>query len=542
MIVQNNNIPQIQSLFPVKANAGGGIDANGVTPTDSKGKKQAVRNGRATLAKAKQSTPQIKQSKANIQGLQPTVTQANTANFRFLTNLQLVQMDAIQGFQASLGGATAPKTEFKLDSSVPAFNLEAAQETLKAGAFDFTNTLQATSNDAKAKAENANNDGNNAFSVLGEALGSFDGGLGSIGTGGVQIATGIGMLSTSGFTFGLSAIPAIAMIAKGGVDVAQGFGEVTQGQGKSQEAETTGEGATQTYERAAQTLGETGANLGQLESFYTSLNTQAFPVLNQAQASNDQLLSLGSQLGATVEVLPASPATPAGTGAGNANPIAQATPATNTGFVAPSATPAFNLSDASWATPVTPSTGASTPTIQALGVPPLAGGNSQEANAQAGGLTAEEKQFMTAFEGNAGVVNSANAQAQGALGSAPTGFDTASLASQTTVADASQSQGLQELYTRLQAKEQQAQAQKQNNGLQVPQLGQNAQNAVAPQGQVDPNAVAQAPQDQNAQNPLAPQGQVDPNAVAQAPQDPAQRSLIIPSFAPKATALQPALV
>lgn len=526
MISINNtsNLPSIQELFPTSTRTDQAVDSSGVAPTNNNNNKnQALRNGRATLAKAKQSTPEIKQTKAKIEGLQSPVTQANTGNFTSLTNFQLAQSEAIQGFQASLGGATTPKAEFKLDSSVPAFNLEAAQETLKAGAFDFTNTLQASSNDATGSANDANSAGNEALSALGEASELLGGGLGSIGSGGVQIATGIGMLSTSGFTFGLSSIPAIAMIAKGGMEVTQGFMETTQGQNESVKAETKGDGSYQKAQRTAQTLGETGANLEQLKSFYTGINP-VFGTLQTAQAQNDQLLSLGSQLGANVET-PASPSNPAGA----FNGVAPTTP--NTGFTA--TPPAFNVADKSWATPATPVTGATAlgstaPT--ALGTLPLAGGNSTQANAQAGGLTAEEKQFMTAFEGNSTVVNDANAQAQGALGTAPTGFDTASLASQTTLADASQSQGLQALYTSLKAKEQQAQAQK-DGQPKLPQLGANTQNAVAPQeplvNPADPNAP-----EATAQNPQDPNAPQTPESTAQAPQAP---RLTIPNFAPVAT-------
>jgi hypothetical protein len=308
-------------------------------------------------------------------------------------------------------------------------------------------------------------------------------------------------------------LPAIALAGAGTLEITQGGQEVFKGQETSENAENTGENATATYTATAEDLKNNSTNLEQLNTFYTGVNNSVFPTLADAESKNQKLFALGDSLGANVQA-PENPASPAGA----SNGMAPTTPATNTGFVAPSATPAFNLSDASWATPVTPLTGASTPTIQALGVSPLAGGNSQEANAQAGGLTAEEKQFMTAFQANRGIVDSANGEAERAKASAPQGFNKDI---PTTVADASQSQGLQELYARLQAKEQEAQ--KQNNGLQVPKLGQNApQNALAPQ------------------EPLV--NPVDPNAVAQAPQDLAQRSLIIPSFAPKAPALQPALV
>jgi hypothetical protein len=506
MIVQNNNIPQIQQLFPTTTNAGGNLDANGVTPTDSKGKKEAVRNGRATLAKAKQSTPQIKQTQAKIQGFKAPLNQANGYNFNELTNFQLAQTDAIQGFKKTLDGGSTSPSEFKLDSSVPTFNLAAAQGALKTSAFDFTtDTLTPANLHAKGSTEIANSEGNNALSSLGEAMGSFDGGLGSIGSGGVQIATGIGMLSTSGFTFGLSAIPAIAMIAKGGVDVAQGFGEVTQGEGKSLEAENTGENATQNYELAAQKLGETGANLDQLEEFYKSINAQAFPVLNQAQRGNDNLFTLGASLGANVQ--------------------------------APATSAPANVADASWATPTSPlptgdtaqAGGSTAPT--ALGVQaPLAGGNTAPEPPQAGGLTDAEVAFMKAFKENPGVVNAANGQLQGALRSAPTGFNTEGLASQ-TVTDASQSQPLQELYARLEAKKNQAEGQQ-------AQPSQGLGTAFAGNGvnQQDPTAVAQAqaPNDGQAQAPQATEGgQATP---ATPPTLPTRAGLTIPQAPPVAMA------
>ncbi len=552
MISINNtsNLPSIQELFPTSTRTGQAVDSSGVAPTNNNNNKnQALRNGRATLAKAKQSTPEIKQTKAKIEGLQSPVTQANTGNFTSLTNFQLAQSEAIQGFQASLGGATTPKAEFKLDSSVPAFNLEAAQETLKAGAFDFTNTLQASSNDATGSANDANSAGNEALSALGKASELLGGGLGSIGSGGVQIATGIGMLSTSGFTFGLSSIPAIAIIAKGGMEVTQGFMETTQGQNESVKAETKGDGSYQKAQRTAQTLGETGANLEQLKSFYTGINP-VFGTLQTAQAQNDQLLSLGSQLGANVET-PASPSNPAGA----FNGVAPTTP--NTGFTA--TPPAFNVADKSWATATSPPTIGDTaqaggsPAPTALGVQPtLAGGNNAPEPPQAGGLTDAEVAFMKDFKENPVNVNSANDLLLSTLSSkAPTGFNTEGLASQ-TVTDASKSQPLQELYARLEAKKKQAEGQqnRQPQGLGTAFIG----NGVNPQ---DPNAVAQAPQDPNglvatAQGPAGTptaQGQPAPQAptsVATTPlgadaswgpsAPPTANGLTIPQLAPAPTA------
>ena len=516
----NSNL-NIQSLFPTNANAGGKVDTGGVSPVVGNNKGQAISGGKSSLSKVKQSTPQIQRAKAELQSLQFPVKQANTQNSASVTDFRLAQDDAIKGFQASLGNVEVPITAFKSDSSVPTFNLAAAQGALKTSAFDFTtDTLTPASLDAKDSTEIANSEGNNALSSLGEAMGSFDGGLGSIGSGGVQIATGIGMLSTSGFTFGLSSIPAIAMIAKGGMEVTQGFMETTQGQNESVEAQNTGEKATAKYTATAKDLKNNSANLDQLKTFYTGF-TPVLNTLQTAQGKNDLLVGYASKIDPSIQAA-ATPANPA-----------DSTNLAGTSNGTPTVPAPANVADASWATPPTtePATtptgdtaqagGSSAPT--ALGVQaPLAGGNTAQATPQAGGLTDAEKGFMTAFKANSGVVNSANGLLKGTLSSqAPTGFDTAGLASQ-TVADASQSQPLQELYYRLKEKEAQAQAKnQQTQGLGTAFTG----NGVNPQGQVDPNA---------------PQGQV---ATAQAPQAPPAtpastaaaptRTLTIPNFAPQ---------
>jgi hypothetical protein len=488
----NSNL-NIQSLFPTNANAGGQVDTGGVSPVVGNNKGKAISGGKSNLAKVKRSTPQIQRAKAELQRLQSPVKQANTQNSASVTDFRLAQDDAIKGFQASLGNVEVPITAFKSDSSVSTFNLAAAQGALKTSAFDFTtDTLTPASLDAKDSTEIANSEGNNALSSLGKAMGSFDGGLGDMASGAGLVTSGIATAAAVGWTgFGLA--PALAQIAGGVAKIGSGFMGAGEGQYQSAEAEQTGTEATAQYTSTAEALKKNDAAIAQLKNFYKGANNQAFPVLAQAQRGNDNLVAEAALLGANVQApaTPANPADPANpTGASNGTPTVPA--------------PA-NVADASWTTPATTTTGdtaqaggSTAPT--ALGVQaPLAGGNTAPEPPQAGGLTDAEVAFMKAFQANSGVVNAANGQLQGALGSAPTGFNTEGLASQ-TVTDASQSQPLQELYARLEAKKNQAEGQQAqpSQGLGTAFIG----NGVNPQWQVDPNA---------------PQGKV---ATAQAPQAP----------------------
>jgi hypothetical protein len=528
----NTNPPSlnIQSIFPTVAKSPGKIEAGAVAPINTSNKSSGASGGRAAQAAGNKMRPQVQFFAQEVKALRPTVERNNQTNFSNLFEASKTQGDAIALFQKSIGPIQASTEEPNANVTKTGFNMTTAQKFLNTSSLDFSGLLNSNVEDANVDAENANTFGEKASNYLETAGNLFDGSKSSLLSGGAQIATGLGMLSTSGFTLGATGIAGLAMIGKGGMEIATGSQNASKGGQESEEAEQTGTEATRKYADAAKDLEKNDVAIAQLKNFYEGANNQAFPVLAQAQRGNDNLFTLGASLGANVQApaTPANPADPSPAVASNGTPTVPA--------------PA-NVADASWATPTSPpptgdtaqAGGSTAPT--ALGVQaPLAGGNTAPEPPQAGGLTDAEVAFMKAFKENPGVVNAANGQLQGALGSAPTGFNTEGLASQ-TVTDASQSQPLQELYARLEAKKNQAEGQQAqpSQGLGTAFIG----NGVNPQ---DPTVVAQAqaPNDGQAQAPQAPGG--TPATPASTATAPTRAGLTIPKLAqaPAALAPQPA--
>ncbi len=130
---------------------------------------------------------------------------------------------------------------------------------------------------------------------------------------------------------------------------------------------------------------------------------------------------------------------------------------------------------------------------------------------------------MNDFEKNGGIVDGAKTARDSALGVAPEGMDTATLAGTTNIAAASADPALLALYNQLKEKERQAQA----NGA----VAQASANPMAPAGGVNGQAVAgntpngeptaQNPQGSVANAPVASAqgqpGQPAPTSVATAP-------------------------
>ncbi|MFN7311579.1 MAG: hypothetical protein ACK5T0_09465 [Vampirovibrionales bacterium] len=475
---------------------GGRVDA-GPTPSvdpNSKNKKATAAAGKKVSQQLKASQGQIKQFGSNMKGLQSPLLQANNQNYTNLTGGFETQRTAIEAFKAPFEGGNTAKTEFKLDPSVQGFNLEEAQKVFSGSALAYTDVLNNSNLDEAGNVDTAKGLGDNTSDFLKKASNYADESGNKAISSLTKIATATGMIWTGGFTFGATTLAAIPIMLDGISDGTQAFSNYSQAQNQSNQADSTSDTAYTDYSNAGAKLADIGSNFEQLKSLKDTFGNSVLPTLADAAEKNQDLVTKASSLGANVQA-PENQANLAGTELGNS-------------IFTP---PPPNVADASWATPAT----GAAPTT-ALGVSP-AGVNTTQANGQPKDLTEKERRVVELYEQAPTWTNSANAQAQDALGSAPPDLDTAPIAQTAKVEDPTKNQGLTALYKSLKEKEQQAQAQ--NKGVNA--LGTNA-------------------------NPLAPQeplvNPADPNAVAQAPQDPAQRSLIIPSFAPKAPALQPALV
>jgi hypothetical protein len=536
-MISTNNNNNIVRLLQTNTNAGGKAEGNAPNSPNSKAA------GKASLQWAKQNQPKTEASAKQAGIFQTQSAERNQSNATFLSAFQQKQLTNIEAIQASgsnsfasastgespvlsqrpmgeLGGrgpdivdqeGKGTRISFDGSSSLPAFDLKTAQATFSNGALDFTNGLKDSSIETKAAVDNATDLGVNTGDALQTAGGLFEESGSDLLTGAGMIITG---LSTSGF-FGLG----LPLVLAGGAQVFSGGNKMMNGQQKSETADNTANQSYDTAMSAFNKLNDTDGKINTFKGFQDTINNSVFPTLWKAQGQNDTLVSLASQIDPSIQA-PATLANPADP-AGASNGMAPTTPATTA--------PPFASS--SWAIPATNALGSTATT--ALGVSP-AGVNTTQATPQAVGLNAEETAFMTAFARNSDIVNTANGELQSVVSSeAPTGFNTAGLASQ-TVTDASQSQGLQELYARLQAKEEEAQAQK-GGQANVPQLGQNAQNALAPQeplvNPADPNAVAQAPQAKG-----------DWSAPATPETAPAKPPLSIPNLAQAPTAPSLALV